>query len=67
MDSQLNNYVVFRGKEQWSFPMTLQKAVVTIRAFEGGMDRLRDHSPWTIQKATQAMHFDAREISKHNT
>jgi len=55
MDSQLNNYVIFKGKEQWSFPMTLDKAVATIRNLESGMNRLREHSPWTIQKATKPM------------
>tara|TARA_Y100000310_G_scaffold262700_1_gene272455 strand:- start:1228 stop:1389 length:162 start_codon:yes stop_codon:yes gene_type:complete len=51
MDTQLNNYVIFNGKEQWSFPMTLHRAVATIQALERGLNRLTQHSPWTIQKA----------------
>jgi len=53
MDSQLNNYQVLRNGKVLSPAMTLEKCVQTIRILEQRLDRLTQHSPYTIGKNKQ--------------
>ena len=51
MDTQLNNYVIYKGSEQWSLaPATLNQCVKAIQILEKSLDRYTEHSPYTIRK-----------------
>ena len=51
MDSQLNNYIVLKNGVDMQFkPRTLETAVKLIQMLEEGMDRLTQHSPYTITR-----------------
>ena len=51
MDSQLNNYIVLKNGVDMQFkPRTLENAVKLIQMLEEGMDRLTQHSPYTITR-----------------
>ena len=48
MDTQLNNYIVLKNGKKISPAMTLDKCVQSIRILEQRLDRLTQHSPYTI-------------------
>ena len=48
MDTQLNNYIVLKNGKQISPTMTLEKCVQSVRLLESRIDRLLNHSPYTI-------------------
>ena len=58
MDSQLNNYVILKnGKpfvdsEGKKLLYTLNAAVEMVKIMEFGLDRYKNHSPYTIGKAS---------------
>ena len=51
MDTQLNNYIILKNGEPMEFkPRPLQNAVWLIQQLESGLDRLTQHSPYTISR-----------------
>ncbi len=51
MDTQLNNYIILKNGEPMAFkPRPLQNAVLLIQQLESGLDRLTQHSPYTISR-----------------
>ena len=48
MDTQLNNYQVLKNGKGISPTMTLEKCVQAVRILEKNIDRLLNHSPYTI-------------------
>ena len=49
MDTQLNNYIVLKNGKPMGFePRPIENAIWLIRKLEEGMDRLTQHSPYTI-------------------
>ena len=50
MDSQLNNYIVLKNGKGISSAMTLEKCVQAVRILEQNIDRLTQHSPYTIAR-----------------
>jgi hypothetical protein len=52
MDTQLSNYIILKNGESMGFdPRPLQNAIWLIQQLESGLDRLTQHSPYTISKA----------------
>ena len=52
MDTQLNNYVIYKnGEPLTTTPVTLDKCVKAIQVLEMTLDRLTQHSPYTIRKS----------------
>ena len=50
MDTQLNNYQVLKNGKGISPAMTLEKCVQAVRLLERKIDRLTQHSPYTITR-----------------
>lgn len=50
MDTQLNNYIVLRNGKRISPAMTLEQCVQSVQWREKKLDRLTQHSPYTIGK-----------------
>ena len=51
MDTQLNNYLIYKkGKQLTIAPATLDQCVKAIQILEMNLDRLTQHSPYTIRK-----------------
>jgi hypothetical protein len=51
MDTQLKNYVIYKGSEQYSIaPATLDQCVKAIQILEKSLNRYAEHSPYTIRK-----------------
>jgi hypothetical protein len=48
MDTQLNNYIVLRNGKRVSPAMTLEQCVQSVQWREKKLDRLTQHSPYTI-------------------
>jgi hypothetical protein len=52
MDTQLANYIILKnGVDMQLAPRTLDQAIKLIQVFEAGMNRLTQHSPYTIERA----------------
>tara|TARA_R100000742_G_C4227752_1_gene49997 strand:- start:155 stop:313 length:159 start_codon:yes stop_codon:yes gene_type:complete len=51
MDTQLNNYIVLKNGKPMDFqPRPINQAIWLIRKLEEGLDRLTQHSPYTIAR-----------------
>lgn len=50
MDTQLNNYIVLKNGKRISPVMTLEQCVQSVQWREKKLDRLTQHSPYTIGK-----------------
>ncbi len=50
MDTQLNNYIVLKNGKRISPAMTLEQCVQSVQWREKKLDRLTQHSPYTIGK-----------------
>tara|TARA_B100000029_G_C16722140_1_gene647403 strand:- start:262 stop:420 length:159 start_codon:yes stop_codon:yes gene_type:complete len=52
MDSQLNNYIILKnGKRLAGSRGTLNQVIAHVRLLEAYLNRLEQHSPYTIAKA----------------
>jgi hypothetical protein len=50
MDSQLSNYIVLKNGKRISPAMTLEQCVQSVQWREKKLNRLTQHSPYTITK-----------------
>ena len=51
MDTQMNNYIILKNGTPMDFePRPLQSVVFLIQQLELGLDRLKEHSPYTIAR-----------------
>jgi hypothetical protein len=48
----MNNYIILKNGEAMDFePRPIEQAIWLVQKLEEGLDRLRQHSPYTIGKA----------------
>jgi hypothetical protein len=59
-------YIIRKHGEQMSFtPRALDHAIMLIRELERGLDRLEQHSPYTLDLATDEQIAEAPRIRQH--
>jgi hypothetical protein len=52
MDTQLANYIILKnGVDMQLPPRTLDQAIKLVQMLEEGMNRLTQHSPYTIERS----------------